>query len=44
MTVYIKNLLADLDELKKAKQINDSIRIAELNKKFANDKGLYAWL
>lgn len=40
----IKRLMSTLEELRQAKKLNDTIRINEINKKFQEDKGLYAWL
>ena len=44
MSYHIKNLMHTLEELKIAKSMNDTIKINEINKKFEEDKGLYAWL
>ena len=38
------NLIKQLNDLQEAKHINDQQRISEINKRFQNDKGLYAWL
>ncbi|CDW87413.1 UNKNOWN [Stylonychia lemnae] len=44
MSNYMKNLLKSLNDLQHAKQMNDYQRINEINKRFQNDQGLYAWL
>lgn len=44
MASYMKNLVKQLGDLQEAKRSNDKLRVDEINKRFMNDCGLYAWL
>ena len=44
MANYVRNLMRSLNDLQEARVKNDKQRIEEINKRFENDKGLYAWL
>ena len=41
---YMRALIHTLEQLQQARHTNDQLRIGEINKRFQNDRGLYAWL